>query len=395
MTERLTYFLAPERADEDTLRHAARQIAAAPTVVAMLESVPGPSVILNIHRQIVAANARFAAAAGATAPAAGTMTFVAEAAPVAGGRTDAFLGQRMGEALGCVHASSMPGGCGTALECRHCGAAIAQAHALDDRPSTQECRITARSGQETLSYDFRVSAVPITIDATPYIMFSAVDITDEKRRTVLERVFFDEILQMAGSVKALSEMYMLVGERERRDLLEQLTVQTEHLMDGIQAQNELLEAERHALRSTTQDVIVIELMRHVKEVWRFHSVARGRVIALSGTALDTLIVTDPVLLTRVLGNLLRNALEASREGDVITFFYHADATGRHIFSVQNPQVLPDAVRRQLFQRSFSTRGPGHGVGTYSARLLTERYLGGTIDCSSSIEKGTTFNVILP
>lgn len=394
MADCTTYFLPSDRATADEIARTFAQVEAAPNVRMMLETMPGLAVILNAHRQIVAGNARFFAAAGATASTnihgTAAVTSTVESAP--GGE---LLGQRMGEALGCVNATVMPGGCGTSQACRHCGAAIAQAHALEARASTQECRITAQSGQTHVNYDFRVSATPVTLDATPYIVFNAVDISDEKRRGVLERVFFDEVMLQAGSIRSLTEMYMLVGERERRDLLEQLASQAEHLLDDIRSQRELIDAEHDTLRTTQQDVIVIELMRHVKENWRYHPIARGKVIAISGTALDTMIVTDPVLLGRALGNLLRNALEAARDGDLITFFYHADATGRHVFSVQNPQVMSEAVRRQIFQRSFSTKGAGRGVGTYAARMLVERHLGGTIDYVTSPDKGTTFNVILP
>jgi hypothetical protein len=46
----------------------------------------------------------------------------------------------------------------------------------------------------------------------------------------------------------------------------------------------------------------------------------------------------------------------------------------------------------MFQRNFSTKGPGRGVGTYSVRLLTERYLGGQVSLLSSPESGTRFGL---
>jgi sensor histidine kinase regulating citrate/malate metabolism len=58
-------------------------------------------------------------------------------------------------------------------------------------------------------------------------------------------------------------------------------------------------------------------------------------------------------------------------------------------------VMPEAVRMQIFQRSFSTRGTGRGIGTYSIRLLTEKYLKGTVVFTSSDPEGTIFFVELP
>jgi signal transduction histidine kinase len=45
----------------------------------------------------------------------------------------------------------------------------------------------------------------------------------------------------------------------------------------------------------------------------------------------------------------------------------------------------------VFQRSFSTKGTGRGLGTYSIKLLTERYLGGRVWFESAEGHGTTFH----
>ena len=58
--------------------------------------------------------------------------------------------------------------------------------------------------------------------------------------------------------------------------------------------------------------------------------------------------------------------------------------------------MPEAVRHQLFQRSFSTReGRGRGIGSYSVKLLTEKYLRGDVSFVSREPEGTTFFVALP
>ena len=50
---------------------------------------------------------------------------------------------------------------------------------------------------------------------------------------------------------------------------------------------------------------------------------------------------------------------------------------------------------KIFQRSFSTKGEGRGLGTYSMKLLTERYLGGRVSFTTSADEGTIFKVALP
>ena len=101
-----------------------------------------------------------------------------------------------------------------------------------------------------------------------------------------------------------------------------------------------------------------------------------------------------MLLRRVLGNMLKNALEATPPGKAVSLSCSSDQ-GTVTFSVHNPKPMPRDVQLQIFQRSFSTKGSGRGIGTYSMKLFTERYLGGTVHFTVSEEEGTTFRVSLP
>ena len=67
-----------------------------------------------------------------------------------------------------------------------------------------------------------------------------------------------------------------------------------------------------------------------------------------------------------------------------------------VFAVHNTEVMPEEVQLQVFQRSFSTKGqPGRGIGTYSMKLLGERYLGGKVSFTSQPSEGTTFRLAIP
>lgn len=93
-------------------------------------------------------------------------------------------------------------------------------------------------------------------------------------------------------------------------------------------------------------------------------------------------------------NLLKNALEASTTGETIDIGCSL-SNQTIVFWVKNSGAMTESVKSQLFQRSFSTKGSGRGVGTYSVKLLTERYLGGKVDFQSSIQEGTIFYIYLP
>jgi signal transduction histidine kinase len=87
--------------------------------------------------------------------------------------------------------------------------------------------------------------------------------------------------------------------------------------------------------------------------------------------------------------MTRNALEASQPGDIIRI--SCREVGHEVeFRVHNPAVMAETVQLQVFQRSFSTKGVGRGLGTYSMKLLSERYLRGTVTFESMDGRGTSF-----
>jgi signal transduction histidine kinase len=54
---------------------------------------------------------------------------------------------------------------------------------------------------------------------------------------------------------------------------------------------------------------------------------------------------------RSLGNLVRNGLEAVREGESVTISAQAASDGV-LFQVSNPGTIPEYLQLQVFQRSF-------------------------------------------
>ena len=92
--------------------------------------------------------------------------------------------------------------------------------------------------------------------------------------------------------------------------------------------------------------------------------------------------------------MIKNALEATHEEDEITI--DCEIKTEHVtISVHNPACMTDSIQKQVFQRSFSTKGKGRGLGTYSMKLLSEKYLGGKVYFTSTQKNGTVFFLRLP
>jgi sensor histidine kinase regulating citrate/malate metabolism len=91
--------------------------------------------------------------------------------------------------------------------------------------------------------------------------------------------------------------------------------------------------------------------------------------------------------------MIKNALEASLPGSTIKLKAQK-VEDNIILSVHNPGFIEHDTQLQLFNRSFTTKGVGRGLGTYSMKLFGEKYLNGKVWFESSKEKGTTFFIRL-
>jgi signal transduction histidine kinase len=221
----------------------------------------------------------------------------------------------------------------------------------------------------------------------------AVDISNEKRRKVLERIFFHDILNTAGAISGLAELLVegvLSLDEAKDDLLETARV----LVSEIRSQRELLAAENNELIVDPVALHSRVFLESVIFTYRNNPLGRERRIVVAPEISDTVFHSDERLLGRVIGNLLKNALEASPTGGIVTVGCktHGDEI---FFWCSNGGAIPRETQLQIFNRSFSTKDPGRGIGTYSVKLLTERYLKGRVSFSSNEDEGTTFTVTLP
>jgi len=243
--------------------------------------------------------------------------------------------------------------------------------------------------------DLSVTATRITEDGRLFVVVAVKDISDEKRRRALERIFFHDLLNTAGNICSVSDLLSVVSKEELEEYLALLKLSAESLIEEINAQKKLLAAESGELQPHYMQVKTLSALKSVRSMYLNHTSAVDKEIVIVPESFDTTIETDEVLLKRVLGNLLKNALESSNRGSVVTLGCAPGTDGGAIFSVHNPVSIPRQVQLQLFHRSFSTKGPGRGLGTYSVKLLTERYLKGAVRFTSDDAGGTCFFIELP
>ena len=368
-----TRFAPAERASEARVLDLYRLLTSIPLLEKIVGSVPDILLFLNEHRQIVLANDAAFSFLGIEP-------------------TLDLIGRRPGEAFGCAHAVETAAGCGTTEFCQTCGAVQAILAAQRGNADVKECRIAVEGSWDAL--DLKVSTAPFDYEGERLTICALQDISHEKRRQALERTFFHDVLNTVGGLRGFVELLLESEPQEVPEVAGTVSKIARQLIEEIETQRSLLAAETNELHAKLEELRTNEILEELAVVYRRHEVAEGRSITIAADSESLVSRSDYTLLLRILGNMLKNALEATPEQGNVTLGARSDA-GQVEFWVNNPTFMPREVQLQVFKRSFSTKGTGRGIGTYSMRLLASRYLRGTVDFSSSQEEGTTFRLRLP
>jgi len=375
--ENHTEFLSAKRVSKDGILKSYQTFDKQEFIKAVFDAASGIVMILNDHRQAVYINNKLFET-------------------LKGKKLDDVLGYRPGEIFNCINAISSPGGCGTSKACRVCGAAAAIIESMMHTvKSEKECRITTVDDGKNGSMELIVSAVPLVIEKENYYIFTVADQSNEKRRKVLEQVFFHDVVNIASGLKnVIRLMKNPKAVSENLDLLEMAEVSAASLLDEIVTQRSLLSAENGELRPQFEEAQTNDVLLDVFQILSKNDSALNKKITIAKDSGNFSFYTDKVLIRRVVLNLAKNAVEASGEFDVVTMSCRKIKDDIE-FSVHNSGYIPNDVQMQIFQRSFSTKGNNRGIGTYSIKLFTERYLRGKAWFTTDKVNGTTFYVKYP
>lgn len=183
--EEKTHFAPALRSTSDQILKEHEFVASLKLFGEIFGAMSGISAVIDNNRQIVYANSDLLSLLGLE-----TM--------------DPILGKRPGEVVSCIHSGEESSGCGTSLACTYCGAvnAILESQKTGSK-STKECRISTSVNGKLISWNLNVTSSPITLSGNQYYIFTIRDISHEKRRSALERIFFHDLLNSASGLNGL------------------------------------------------------------------------------------------------------------------------------------------------------------------------------------------------
>jgi len=370
-----TYFASAERISGDELKEEVDLLANNVIINELMRAVGGILVVLNEHRQIIAANDTTAEFLGITEP-------------------SKMLGLRHGEVLGCIHSNEMPGGCGTSRDCGTCGLIKNITSSLKaGRPEETTCAIEGMKAGQKRDWFFRVRSSPIRISETDFVLVLLQDISYQQNFTALENVFFHDLKGIIASLVFAS--HALVS---RTGMLDESVKQLIHIIRKLTLRL-TSEVEMQQSMSLSGSIVyqpqfglisIREVFQEIEDAFSKNPVSQKKALTLPSEIPDLHIKTDSSLLLRIINNMITNAFEETQEGDEVKLWVEHPER-RVVFCVWNRTAIPAEIARRLFQRNFSTKAEsGRGLGTYSMKFFGERILGGKISFTSSEKEGTVF-----
>ncbi|PLX78069.1 MAG: histidine kinase [Desulfuromonas sp.] len=337
----------------------------------MLNAIPSLLAVLNEHRQIIYANQS-----------------LIEMLEV--DSEDVLFGQRPGDVFECVHTYEADTGCGTGESCRSCGALKA---IMSQKRSVEECRMTRLRQSLIQAHELEVTSTPFEYADEQFTIFSIEDKSAEHRRQMLERIFFHDIMNIVGSIRGFTEILEEGEIEEPEAVYRQIREAADQVIGEVNGQRLLSDAEQGRLELNQEFCSSLELLQRTVRLYGKHRAVAGRQLIIDDAAVNEYLVTDQNLVLRILGNMVLNAVEAVAYGETVRLDCRCEAK-EITFTVQNSGVIPAEVQREIFQRTYSTKGSGRGLGTYSMRLLSN-FLDGGVGFSSDEEQGTIFCLKIP
>ena len=308
-----------------------------------------------------------------------------------------FFGREPGEALNCIHYRKPYGSCDGMGVCQYCGMpnAIIRAEKTGEK-ATQETSITIRLPNKTeKTYDIIITSAPFLYNNQQFLMLTINDLSEQKRKRALERIFFHDILNKTGSLTSVYELLRNNNFKENKEELLELSEEiVKDMNEEILLQKNLVAAESGDLEIKQKNIATKKIIEDsIKQVIQYPE-SQDINIELDENVVNEQFTSDPIILKRILINMLKNAVEASRNHQKVIIGCKKKKD-KVVFWVHNYAFIPRESQIKIFDRTFSTKSEDRGLGTYSMKLLGEKYLGGKVYFATDSKKGTTFYFEVP
>lgn len=243
-------------------------------------------------------------------------------------------------------------------------------------------------------------------EGTREINAMARDLTEERKLEKLkedvERITRHDLKSPLMGILAVPQLLQSAPNitADQRDLLLAMESSAYRMLSLVNLSLDLLKMEMGTYRTNPVPVDFLSVARKVAlDVSRGNKRITSRLrLLVDGSAPANneafLVLGEELLCYSSLSNLVLNALEGSPRDAKVSISMTREGSSARI-DVHNPGTIPQAIRERFFDK-YVTAGKrgGTGLGTYSARLITEAQQG-TISMCTDERQGTTVTMLLP
>ncbi len=226
--------------------------------------------------------------------------------------------------------------------------------------------------------------------------------SEKARNRILQNISHDLRAPLAAVRGAVDRLVSGTPSKEERKklltIIDRRLVSLEKLVDELHL-SQRLEQPEFTLKTQVLPISVFleEYFINLEVSDNFSN--RNLSLSLSDNA-DIVAAIDPDHFIRVLDNLTQNALRHTLDGDSISISQTFNDSHVIINITDTGEGIAPEHLAQIWNRTFTVstaRTPnktGSGLGLHIVQLIVEKH-GGTIECTSNLNEGTTFSISIP
>lgn len=226
--------------------------------------------------------------------------------------------------------------------------------------------------------------------------------SERRAKEFLRRTISDISHQLKTPIAALN-IYNGILQQETADAatVREFTSLSEQELDRIeslvQSLLKMARLDAGAITLERSPENVLDLLEHIKRQYSFRAEQEGKEIVLEGDE-QTVFSCDRTWLAEAIGNLVKNALDHTAQGDRILVLWQqspcltqitVEDTGSGIHSEDLYHIF-----KRFYRSRFSKDTQGVGLGLPLAKSIVEAHQG-SIEVHSKLGQGTAFTINFP
>ena len=298
------------------------------------------------------------------------------------------------------------------LSCALCGMAAALGMAVCRLRHQEQSMENAAHQIAEYILDRRKGGIECSEEGAMYRLFHEVNSlvtmadahADSERRAkeFLRRTISDISHQLKTPIAALN-IYNGILQQETADAatVREFTSLSEQELDRIESLvQSLLKMARLDAGAITLERApenVFDLLEHIKRQYSFRAEQEGKEIVLEGDE-QTVFSCDRTWLTEAIGNLVKNALDHTAQGDRILVRWQQSPCLTQITVEDTGSGIHSEYLYHIFKRFYRSRfskdTQGVGLGLPLAKSIVEAHQG-SIEVHSKLGQGTAFTINFP